>query len=208
MDKSLSTLRGNIETYAGDASNVIWSETQKNLAVNLAIQSSWPELKKLTYTSFSLASASYAYDINGTAAIATATRAPMGPAQVWIATTATVDPVFRQLRRNVNAHVNGNTWRLEFDEDLVQNRGGYQVRVHFEQEYPELGSDSATTELPEAYLNPRALFHLCSMQALKGHHTDVAPFLKSKPDFYQEAADAKARHRTEALARVIRVRWE
>jgi len=108
----------------------------------------------------------------------------------------------------VNAHVNGNTWRLEFDEDLVQNRGGYQVRVHFEQEYPELGSDSATTELPEAYLNPRALFHLCSMQALKGHHTDVAPFLKSKPDFYQEAADAKARHRTEALARVIRVRWE
>ncbi len=208
MSKSLSTLRGNLNTYTGDAANDIWTEPQKSLAVNLAIQSAWPELKKLTYTSFSLAAASYHYDINGATAIASATRAPYGPAQVWVATTAATSPVFRQLRRSVNAHVDGNTWRLEFDSDLVTNRAGYQVRVHFEQYYPELGSDSATTEAAESYINPRALYHLCTMQALKGHHTDVETFRRLRPDFYQEAEDAKRRNRTEALSRTMRIRWE
>ena len=209
MAKSRSTLRGNINTFTGDASNVIWTEAQKNLAINLAIQSSWPEIKKLTRTAFTLTEGSYAYVINkSVGAIASVTRAPFGPAQVWIATTATSEVVYRELRRSVNCRVDGAAWSLEFDSDLVDNRDGYKVEVHYEEQYAELGSDSETTDVPEAYVNPRALFHLCGMQALKAHHTDVAAFVKQKPDFYEEAEREKRRHRTEALPRTIRIRWE
>lgn len=208
MAKTRSELRDNINTYTGDAANTIWVEAQKNLAINLAVQSAWPEIKKLTHTSFSLASASYFYYINGATAIAAATRAPKGPAQVWIATTAASNPVFRELRRSVTAHVDGNTWRLEFDPDKVKNWGGYQIKVHFEQYYPELSSDSETTEVSESYINPRALYELCGMQTLKGHHTDVEVFRRKAPDFYEQAERQKARNRTEALPRTMRVRWE
>jgi len=209
MAKSLSTLRSNINTFTGDSANVIWSESQKNLAINLAIMSSWPEIKKLTRTAFSLTEGSYAYVINKSVGpIASVTRAPWGPAQVWIATTATGEVVYRELRQSVLCRVDGAAWSLEFDSDLVDNRDGYKIEVHYEQQYPELGGDSETTEVPEAYINPRALFHLCGMQALLGHHTDVATFAKQKPDFYEEAEREKRRHRIEALPRTIKVRWE
>lgn len=206
--KSRSTLRSNIDTFTGDSSNVVWTEGQKNFAINLAIQSSWPEIKKLTRTAFSLTAGSYQYRINGARAITTFTRAPWGPAQVWIATANTSEAVYRELRHGVLARRDANEWYLEFDGDLVDNRDGYQVEVHYEQYYPELGSDSETTEVPEVYINPRALFHLCGMQTLKGHHTDVEVFQKQKPDFYEEAEREKQRHRTEALPRTIKVRWE
>ena len=202
MAKSLSTLRANINTFTGDASNVIWTEAQKSLAVNLAIQSAWPEIKKLTRTTFNLTEGSYAYVVTAM------TRAPWGPAQVWIATTATTQPVYRELRRSVLCRSDGASYSLEFDSDLVDNRDGYRIEVHYEEQWPELGGDSETTEVPEAYINPRAMFELCGMMALKGHHTDVATFAKQKPDFYEEAEREKRRHRTEALPRTIKVRWE
>ena len=202
MAKSQNTLRTNINTFTGDASNVIWTETQKNLAINLAIQSAWPEIKKLTRTQITLTEGSYAYVVTAM------TRAPWGPAQVWIATTAATQPVYRELRRSVLCRSDGASYSLEFDSTLVDNRDGYRVEVHYEEMHPELGGDSETTEVPEAYILPRALFELCGQMALKGHHTDVATFQKKAPDFYEQAEREKRRHRTEALPRTIRVRWE
>ena len=124
MAKSLSTLRDNINMFTGDASNVVWSQAQKSLAINLAIQSAWPELKKLTRTQITLTEGSYAYVVTAM------TRAPWGPAQVWIATTATTQPVYRELRRSVLCRADGASYSLEFDSDLVDNRDGYKVEVH------------------------------------------------------------------------------
>ena len=208
MAKSLSTLRSNINTFTGDASNVIWTAAQKNLAVNLAIQSAWPEIKTTGFTSFALADGSYTYHLPVNSALAF-TRAPYGPQQVWCATSTSTDTaVYREMRRSVRAIVSCNEWYLEFDPDWVDNHDGYMIEVNYNQQYAELGSDSATTDVPEAYINPRALFELCGMMALKGHHTDVATFAKQKPDFYEEAEREKRRHRTEALATTIKVRWE
>jgi len=202
MAKSLSTLRDNINVFTGDASNVVWSESQKSLAINLAIQSAWPEIKKLVRTTFNLTAGSYAY------VVTTMTRSPWPPAQVWIATTATTQPVYRELRRSVLCRSDGLAYSLEFDSTLVDNRDGYRIEVHYEQFFPELGGDTETTDVPEAYINPRALFELCGMMALKGHHTDVATFAKQRPDFYEQAEREKRRHRREALPRTISIRWE
>jgi len=207
MAKSLSTLRSNLDTYTGDSANTIWTAAQKNLAINLAIQSSWPEIKTTGYTSFTLAAGSYNYHLPVYSTFAF-TRAPYGPQQVWCATTATGTPVFREMRRSVRAIVSCNEWYLEFDPTWVDNRAGYMIEVNYNQQYAELGGDSETTDVPEAYINPRAMFELCGMMALKGHHTDVATFQKKAPDFYEQAEREKRRHRTEALATTIKVRAE
>ena len=208
MSKSRSTLRSDLNTFTGDSANTIWTETQKNLAVNLAIQSAWPELKTTGFTSFTLAEGSYTYTLPVQPALAF-TRAPWGPAQVWCATSTSTDaPVFREMRRSVQAIASCNVWYLKFDPDWVDNHEGYIIEVNYNQQYAELGGDSETTDVPEAYINPRAMFHLCGMQALHGHHTDVAAFAKQKPDFYEEAEREKRRHRTEALPRTIKMRWE
>lgn len=202
MAKSLSTLRSNINTFTGDSANTIWTAAQKNLAINLAIQSAWPEIKKLTRTQLTLAEGSYAYVVTAM------TRAPWGPAQVWIATTATTYPVYRELRHSVLCRSDGASYSLEFNSTLVDNRDTYKIEVHYEQEWPELGGDSAVTYVPETYVNPRALYELCGMQTLKGHHTDVEVFRRKALDFYEQAEQAKRRNRIEALPRTIKVRWE
>lgn len=202
MAKTRSTLRDNINTFTGDSANTIWTEAQKNLAINLAIQSAWPEIKKLTRTQLTLTEGSYAYVVTAM------TRAPWGPAQVWIATTATTQPVYRELRHSVLCRSDGASYSLEFNSTLVDNRDDYKIEVHYEQQWPELGSDSAVTYVPETYINPRALFHLCTMQAMEGHHTDVETFRRLRPDFFEEAERAKQRNRIEALPRTIKIRWE
>ncbi len=202
MAKTREQLRDNLNTYTGDAANVIWTVEQKSLAINLAIQDAWPEIKKLTRTQLTLAAGSYAYVVTAM------TRAPWGPAQVWIATTATATPVYRELRRSVLCRSDGASYSLEFDSDLVDNRDGYRIEVHYEQEWPELGGDAAVSYVPEAFVSPMALFHLCTMESMSGHHSDVETFRRLRPDFFEEAERARARNRIEALPRTLKTRWE
>jgi len=210
MAKSRTTLRANLNTYTGDSTDTIWTEAQKNLALNMAIQSAWPELKTTGYTTFPLAEGSYNYKLPVNSAYAF-TRAPYGPQQIWAATcvsSGSASPVFREMRRDVIAKLSVGEWYLEFDPDYVDARDNYLIEVNFNQQFGELGSDSDTTDVPEAYLLPRSLFELCGMEQLTGHHTDIKAFRDKAPEFYEQAERAKMTHRTEALPTVIKVRWE
>ncbi|RLC80044.1 MAG: hypothetical protein DRJ03_22410 [Chloroflexi bacterium] len=202
MAKTLSALRDDINTFTGDSSNNIWTAAQKNLAINLAIQAAWPDIKAVAVTSFTLAEGSYIYTLTAL------TRAPWGPQQVWCATSATATPVYRQLRGSVYKRREGDTWELCFDKTFVDNRDGYIVQVYYNQQYPELSGDSDTTEVPEAFLLPRALWELANMQCLKGHHTDVVIFKQKAPDFFEQAERERVKHQTLPLADTIALRWE
>lgn len=211
MNKTRTQLRDDINTFLDDSGNGLFSAAQKNLAINMAIRSSWPQIKKHTYTSFSLTEGSYHYRINTPLyAITTVTRAdPEGPAQVWIATSATSQPIFREMRGSVVCRIDGYAWHLNFDPTVVDNHDGYQIRVHFDQMAPELGADADTNyHVPAAYILPRALFHLCSMKSLTAHHTDVQTFRQQKPDFYQEAEAVISKSIVLPLARTVKIRWE
>jgi len=210
---SRGTLRGNLDTYTGDAANVIWSAEQKNLSIDMAITSAWPEIYHKGRLEFLLAAGSYVYIVNHFVpehSIASATRAPYGPAQVWVSLEAgAASPRrYRQLRRSVSCRVEGAAWALQFDKEFVDTYGGHAIEVLYEQMYPTLSSDEAETEVPEDYLLPRALFELCGQMTLKGHHTDVATFAKERPNFWEQAERAKRRHMRLALPRSIAIRSE
>ena len=201
MAKTRSALRDDLNVYTGDAANVIWDAAQKNLAINLAIRAGHPEIKSVAMTAFTLTEGSYNY-------VPTLTRDMWGPAQIWCATAATSQPVYYEMRRNVYVRSSGTTWELCFDPDWVDNREGYIVQVYYEQEYDTLDSDSETTDCPPSYLIPRAMYHLCTMEALSGHHSDVENFRRLRPDFFEEADRERRKWATLPLARSISVRWE
>ena len=202
MGKTLAELRADINTYLDDASNTIFSANQKNLAINLAIQSAWPEIKKATRYGFTLAAGSPVYTLTAL------TRAPWGPQQVWVATSASSTPEFRMVRHSVYKRQDGAHWTLEFEPSFVNNRDGYRVEVHYNQQYPTLDNDSDETEVPAAYIINRALYELCSMETLKGHHTDIEAFRRKAPDFWEAAARAKRAHLVPALPDYVALRWE
>ena len=199
MTKSRSTLRGNINTYTGDAADTIWSEAQKNLAINLAIDAAWPSIKAVAKTAFTLAASSLSY------ALTALTRAPWGPQQVWCGTSATSTPKFRQMRGSVYQTRNGDTWTLEFTDTWVEHHDEYIVEVFYNQQYPELTADGDTTQIPEEFLMNQALYELCSMETLKGHHTDVDAFKAKAPDFYERAERARTKHVVHPLPSQIKI---
>ncbi len=204
MAKTRSALRDDLNTYTGDSANTIWTEAQKNLSINLAIRAGFPEIKTVAKTSFTLTAASYRYALGATELA----RTMWGPAQIWCATTATDKPFYREMRRSVLVRREGSSWELCFDEGWVDDPEGYIVEVFYDQYYDDLDTDSAETDCPPSYLVPRAMYHLCTMEALSGHHSDVETFRRLRPDFFEEAERERRKWTTLPLARSISIRWE
>lgn len=203
MSKTREQLRQNLNVYLSDQGDLVWAEPQKNLSINLAIQAAWPDIKTVATATFTLASASYNYVLT-----ALTRCAEWGPSQVWCATSSASVPVYRELRHNVIGHRDGSTYRLEFDKTFVSNRGGYRIKVYYDQQYGELSTDAATTDVPEAFLMPRAAFELCNMITLGGHHRDLDAFAAKSVDFFEVSERERARHQVLPLARVMGLRWE
>lgn len=204
MAKTREDLRDDLNTYTGDAGNDIWTAAQKDLAINLAIRAGFPDIKTVAMTAFTLTAGSYRHALP----YPTMTRAFWGPGQVFCATSSASEPAYREMRHSVYVRREGSSWELCFDPDWVDNRAGYIVQVFYDQYYDDVDTDSSETDCPPSYLIPRAMYHLCTMEALEGHHTDVETFRRLRPDFFEEAERERRKWQTLPLARSISVRWE
>lgn len=202
MSKTRETLRQNLNVYMSDQGDMIWTEAQKNLGINLAVQAAWPDIKTVAKTSFTLAECSYNYSLSSLS------NAPWAPAQVWCATSSSATPVYREMRHNVITHRDASTYSLEFDKTFVDNRAGYIVEVYYDQYYGELSTDAETTDIPEAFLLPRAAYELCSMIVLTGHHQELNAFADKGPDFFEVSERERARNQVLPLPVTIKLRWE
>lgn len=188
MSIARSSLRSDLNDYVNDSSNTIWTESQKNLAINLAVRVAWPDLRVTqSNASHTLAEASYIYTVTAV------TRAPWGYSQVYVEPAATAPYT---LLRSAEQKSDDGTWRLYLGKDDVDDNDGKVLRIWWHEQYAELGSDSATTELPRAYMLYQSLFEVCKMEALKGHHTDAQVFVQNAPDFLEVASREREKHMT------------
>lgn len=190
MGIARSSLRSDLNDYVNDSSNTIWTESQKNLAINLAVRVAWPDLRVTqSNASYTLTSASYIYTISAV------TRAPWGYSQVYVEPAAAATAPYTLLRSVGQKNDNG-TWRLYLGKDDVDDNVGRKLRIWWHEQYAELGSDSTATELPRAYMLYQSLFEVCKMEALKGHHTDAQVFVQNAPDFLEIANREREKHMT------------
>lgn len=188
MSTTRSALRSDLNDYTNDSGDTIWSESQKNLAINLAIRAAWPDLRATkTNASLTLAAASYIYTVSAM------TRAPWGYSQVYIETAVTTPYV---LLRSAEQKNDDGTWRLYLGKDDVDDNDGKTLHIWWHEQYAELDADASTTELPRAYMLYQSLFEVCKMESLKGHHTDVQAFVQNAPDFLEVAIRERQKHMT------------
>lgn len=185
-----SDLRDDINDYVDDSANTIWSESQKNLAINLAIRAAWPDLRVTkSDETLTLAGASYVVTVT------TVTRAPWGYSQVYREPAAAATGPYILLRSVEQKNDNG-TWKLYLGRDDVDDNSGRTLRIWWHEQYAELAADGSSTELPRAYLLYQSLFELCQMESLKGHHTDAQVFVQKAPDFLEVANREREKHMT------------
>ncbi len=150
-----------------DNADAKWTDAQKLAAVNIAIDSGWPELFTVAIdTSITLAGATYSYTPSAT---------PEGGFRVaYVTWPASPDTLLRRIFQRQS----GTAWEIVVPFETATGYSGQTLRLQYQARCARLtaASDSIDSILPMDYLWQAAAMTLAAIQMVKGASFETSPY--------------------------------
>lgn len=190
MGFKLSELRAELNTIFSDAGNLIWTEPQKNLAINYGIDRLWPELRFRDMMGFTLVDDTYEYlvgiEAGGVDIDFYIYGLPLTDEGFAFAELELDTGDYRLLRaiwQRPSATAGGD-WTLCISRSVVDANVGKHVRVYYHAKHArlELDADEVEVDTSEPIISYAAVY-LCTLMLQKAGSSDIRVWKDQIPEW-------------------------
>jgi len=190
--------RDELNAVFNDGSNVIWTEAQKNAAINEAIDALWPEIKNSAVDeTVTLAANTFIYT-------PTAIPPETGFYQAFLE-QGTNDPYrfVRGITQNREEVTGVLKWKIHVPSSIVSGNAGKKIRLRYHSKFVHYTNDTVEQDVPWLPVLYYACMMLCIYMLQKAGSSNIIVWRDQIPTWQALWTQSKKSNLTASMIRYI-----